>query len=279
MDWTSLTTFDPAVLNLLDDILPPQTTATDSAMQMDFGFGDQPNKSPFTTIAANPMFMSFADFESSPDLSASDNNSIGSFNFDMWTNSPQPDVATIREPGLDELFGGNYLSKQTPGDFSAFMQGSSPLSSSPISHPSPSAGTSGSSASSSGTSNNSEGQSPISSVGTSVESESVHIGRCPRSKEETAQLIESQGQSPFVTRDPALDKIVPCKKLPRTEPRADNVDVLAAWRDVTTNYKDFDINELCSEFSDKARCDGSRVVLEHPSYQDILAKLGQSQRK
>jgi AP-1-like factor len=283
MDWTSLTTFDPAVLNLLDDTLP-QTTATDSAMNMDFGFGGQSNKSPFTTIAANPMLMSFADFDSSPDLSGSD-NSIGSFNFDMWTNSPQPDAATtMGEPGLDELFGGNYLNKPSPVDFNSFMHGNSPLSTSPIPHPSPGAGDSRSSTSS--TSNNSESQSPVSSVGTSVESERVH-GSCPRSRDETLKLIESQGQSPFVTepnlsrRDPVLEKIVPCdgSGLPKTEPRADNVEVLAAWHDLTTNYKDYDINELCSEFTKKARCDGSRVVLEHPSYQDILAKLEQSQRQ
>jgi AP-1-like factor len=244
MDWTSLTTFDPAVLSLLDDSVP-QTTATNSALDMDFGFGDHPNKSPFTTIAANPMLMSFADFDSSPDLSAGDTNSINSFNFDMWGHSPQPDTTnvlnTLTAPGLDELFGGNYLNTQSPIDFNTLITANSP-SASPVSHLSPSTGTSGSSSSS-----KSEGQSPISSVG-SAEPEQVHGERCPKSREEAAKMIEAAGQSPFVTepvrnpRDPILEKIVPCKGsggLPRTEPRPDNVEVLTAWRDVTSlpNFK------------------------------------------
>lgn len=247
MDWTSLTTFDPAMLSLLDDSVP-QTTATSSALDMDFSFGDHSDKSPFTTIAANHMLMSFPDYESSPDLSNSDSNSLNAFNFDMWGQSPQPDATnTIVDPGLDELFAGNYLNIQSPIDFNTLMKsGSSPLPSvSPLSQASPSTGTSGSSASSIANSSKSEGQSPISSVGS--DPEQLPHDRCPNSREETKRFIESAGPSPFVTepvhspvhkpRDPLLDRIVPCKTLPRTEPRDDNVEVLAAWRDVTTNFK------------------------------------------
>jgi len=78
-----------------------------------------------------------------------------------------------------------------------------------------------------------------------------------------------------------LGKIVACEgsSLPKTTPRADDVEVLTAWRSVTEspNFKDVDINELCSEFSSKARCDGRRVVVEGSSYQQLLAKLA-SQR-
>jgi AP-1-like factor len=250
MDWTSLTTFDPAVLSLLDDS-SSQKTATDSAMNMDFGFG--PNglsKSPFTTIAANPMFMSFADFDT-PD--SSDSNSIGSFNFDTWTNSPRPDAAaTTKDPGLDELFGGGYLGNQGPVDFNALMMASPGLS--PIlHHHSPGTATSGSSSSSNSTSIHSEGQSPISSAGTSPaaeDKEHSHEG-CPKTKADAAECMKKMGESSFVTEpvthkagDQVMGHIVTCapgvSSLPPTEPKDDNVDVLAAWRDVTKDLHKVD---------------------------------------
>jgi AP-1-like transcription factor len=248
MDWTSLTTFDPAVLSLLDDS-PPQTTATDSAMKMDFGFGldGQSQKSPFTTIAANPMFMSFADFDT-PDSSANDPNSLGSFNFDLWTNSPRPDAAsTTKDPGLDELFGGHYLGNQGAVDFNVLM-GSPQSTLSPIAHRSSGTGTSGSSSSSGSTSIHSEGPSPISSAGTSPaadEKEHNHES-CPRSRAEAAKLVEASGQSSFVTEpvvprtgDELMGKMVSCavgsSSLPPTEPKPDNLDVLSAWRKVRSD--------------------------------------------
>jgi AP-1-like factor len=219
-------------------------------MNMDFGFGSsgQSQTSPFTTIAANPMFMSFADFDS-PDPTANDNNSGSSFNFDMWTNSPRPDAAAAtKESGLDELFGGNYLGNQNPVDFNALMMGS-PLSSalSPVAHRSPGTATSGSSSSNS-TSIHSEGQSPISSVGTSpaADEKEHNPERCPKTKAEAAECVKAMGGSPFVKEpliqgvgDEVMGKMVSCasgsSSLPSTEPKDDNVEVLAAWRGVTTD--------------------------------------------
>jgi AP-1-like factor len=245
MDWTSLTTFDPAVLSLLDDS-PPQTTATDSAMNMDFGFGSngQPQQSQFTTIAANPMFMSFADFDSSD---SSDTNSAGSFNFDAWTNSPRPDAAATKDPGLDELFGGSYLGNQGPVDFNVLMMGSPPTTLSPVvHHRSPGTATSGSSSSSNSTSIPSEGQSPISSVGTSpaADDKEHNPDTCPRTKAEAAERVKALGVSPFVTEqtntqragDELVGKMVSCasgsSSLPSTEPKDDDLEVLAAWQGV-----------------------------------------------
>ena len=37
--------------------------------------------------------------------------------------------------------------------------------------------------------------------------------------------------------------------------------------------QDVDINELCSEFTSKARCDGTKVVLEPEGVHDILETL------
>ena len=36
-----------------------------------------------------------------------------------------------------------------------------------------------------------------------------------------------------------------------------------------------DINELCSEFTKKARCDGTKVVLEPEGVNDIIQSLQQ----
>lgn len=38
-----------------------------------------------------------------------------------------------------------------------------------------------------------------------------------------------------------------------------------------------DINELCSEFTRKARCDGTKVVLEPEGVCDIIETLGKRQ--
>jgi hypothetical protein len=41
--------------------------------------------------------------------------------------------------------------------------------------------------------------------------------------------------------------------------------------------KDADINELCSEFTNKARCDGTKVVLEPQGVHSILESLSKKQ--
>lgn len=41
--------------------------------------------------------------------------------------------------------------------------------------------------------------------------------------------------------------------------------------------QDADINELCSEFTSKARCDGTKVVLEPQGVHSILESLSKKQ--
>jgi Transcription factor PAP1 len=38
-------------------------------------------------------------------------------------------------------------------------------------------------------------------------------------------------------------------------------------------FKNIDMNELCSEFADKARCDGTKVVLDPQGVSSILEKF------
>ncbi|KAF7796581.1 hypothetical protein EIP86_007762 [Pleurotus ostreatoroseus] len=88
--------------------------------------------------------------------------------------------------------------------------------------------------------------------------------------------------------------VVMCKgsSFPKTEKNERNIEVLAAWRSITSNpqfketsdtvcapcvffflEQNVDINELCSEFTKKARCDGTKVVLEPEGVNDIIESL------
>jgi len=96
------------------------------------------------------------------------------------------------------------------------------------------------------------------------------------------------GDSPFAaasataSSSPMLRKIVDtiegnfvnCEgtAFPRTEQSEQNIEVLKAWRSITSHpcFKDADINQLCTEFTKKARCDGTKVVLEPSGVHHIL---------
>jgi len=267
LNFNSLISFDPNAMN-------DEPTATDSAMNMDFGFG-QPHCS-YKTIAANPMYMSFAEpspHDSSPSSNGGQNgNGNGSFAnsfsspFDQWS-PPGGDTN-----GLDQLFGGNYLGTTSGVDFNALLK-SPPSSISPVSHfRSPSSSSPSSSSAASPGSNGQKGE------------------PCPKTKEDMAKHIVDQGNSAFAQCEvpiaPFLRKsvgdetggpMIMCKgsSFPPTEKSDKNVEVLTAWRSITSNpqFKDLDINELCSEFTNKARCDGTKVVLEPQGVHHIIETL------
>ncbi|OCH84766.1 hypothetical protein OBBRIDRAFT_808003 [Obba rivulosa] len=85
------------------------------------------------------------------------------------------------------------------------------------------------------------------------------------------------------TMDNDGSPIVMCKgsSFPKTEKSDKNVEVLAAWRSITSNpqFKDIDINELCSEFTSKARCDGTKVVLEPQGVHHIIETLAAKRQR
>jgi len=108
--------------------------------------------------------------------------------------------------------------------------------------------------------------------------------------------IESTGPSAFV--DPAANhnfvhsvsctsspksglpflSTVDCDRrttFPPVEKSDQNVPVLDAWRNITRDpqYKECDIANLCSEFASKARCDGSKVVLEPKGVTSLMESL------
>lgn len=126
--------------------------------------------------------------------------------------------------------------------------------------------------------------------------------RCPRTKSELVQKIADAGLSPFAPAkvqkmEQDMGMMVSCagSKFPRTEKNERNVEVLSAWRTITSNPKvkvcgllslgdwagpndtvqeaNIDINNLCSEFTSKAKCDGTKVVLEPEEMHNIIESL------
>lgn len=270
IDWSSLTTFDPSVLNLLDDSVP-QPTATEGAMQMDFGFGDSTglaSNAPYTSIASNPMFMSFAStFEagndaSSPTPSTSGASNFSQMNFDMNNLSTWSTPSNSQDTILDDLFSG-YLSSTGQMDMSMLAQ--SPASSlSPVTHHISPAVTNNSnnlnnarspvaSSSSSASSPSVLGSSLVfttprdSPASSTSESNSRHgEDTCPRTRKELEKRIASEGASPFAppvnvrkSSDAVLGTMIACSgsSFPTTAKSDKNIEVLSAWRSIRADPK------------------------------------------
>lgn len=251
-DFGSLIPFDPAVLNTLDDTY---TSPSDDAMNLDFGFG-KPNRQMFNILASDPAYMSFAE-PSPPDSTSVSTpmNTINPFDFsalDQWSRSgPRSDNGDNMQT-FDELFGGssNFLSSSSGIDFAELMKKSpSLMASSPVSH---------TTLSGSGASN----------VEPSLTSPSINIpeashhkgaGDCPRTKEQLLETINKGGLSSFVVDSPGSSNssarcetspipflkksankdapMVMCRgsSFPKTEQNDKNIEVLSAWRSITSN--------------------------------------------
>jgi len=250
LDWSSLATFDPAMLNLLDDPVP-QPTATEGAMQLDFSFGQNTglaSNAPYTTIASNPMFMSFAStFDSlSPDLSNSSaptsNTYLTSpFNFDMSSMSTWSPPPTTSQ---DDLFSG-YLSAINSTDFSMPSQSSASVS--PVSHRVASPFRPNTS------------QISSSSIPSSAALQSLPDDPLPsserdpcRTKQLCEELISSGEPSPFATGilHRTATTGLPCSEgvaFPKTIKSDKNVEVLTAWKNITSDPK-YKVSSVCERW-------------------------------
>ncbi|OBZ80026.1 hypothetical protein A0H81_00164 [Grifola frondosa] len=245
-DLNSLISFDPNMLNVAEE-------QPDSAMNVEYGFG-QPNQ--YTTIASNPMFTSFAEPSpsDSPPLQINGNgNHFNQFDFsnlEQWTPTELQNNGE-RHRRLQRV--AHEPSKLIKSRLACFppltlVLLSSQASTTPTSTSSPSTGASPANAHSD----------------------------CPKTKEQLSKAIADGGQSSFVQQPSG--PIVMCKgsSFPKTEKSDKNVEVLAAWRSITSNpqfKQDVDINELCSEFTAKAKCDGTKVVLEPAGVHHIIETL------
>ncbi|OJA13413.1 hypothetical protein AZE42_05945 [Rhizopogon vesiculosus] len=339
IDWSSLTTFDPSMLNAMDE-------SPSGSMQVDpstspYGQYALPTPNQYKTLATNTFFMSFAD---TPDSSSfnnvsttadngNSNNANGltfPFNFPSPSNSwngarnSQSSAEFSQSAGhsdfmqnnsLDELFGGTFMNNQGHLDFNAMMKApptlspvthangngqspqssissqsivASPLSANPLSSPS-SASTSNGQSPFSWTMSRTDAESPPSASELTPGS-NVNPGEFPRcpTREDLAKHIAASGDSPFTSSPftlPIVRKtsdfsqggganMISCEgsTFPKTQESPANIEVLKAWRTITSHpqFKDADINELCTEFTKKARCDGTKVVLEPESVHHIF---------
>jgi AP-1-like transcription factor len=223
------------MLNLLDDSVS-QPTATEGAMQLDFGFGRNTglaSNTPYTTIASNPKFMSFAStFDSPSNSSAPASNAFvpGSFNFDMSSMSSwSPPPTTLQDPQLDDLFTG-YLSTMNPTDFS--MQSQSSTSVSPISHHIGAPFRSSTSPASSLLSPAAPQVSP--------DSPSSAPEKHPCRSKMLKELITHGEPSPFAAGTSESATVLPCGKsavFPKTVKSEKNIEVLTAWKNITSDPK------------------------------------------
>ncbi|KAF5377264.1 hypothetical protein D9615_006429 [Tricholomella constricta] len=300
LEWSSLTTFDPSMLNLLDDT--PQPTATDGAMQMDFGFGPHPGlmpNTPFTQITSNPMFMSFASTFDSPlpptHTNEASTTAFNNFDLNGFSSSWSSPSTAQDTSSLDDLLavmgrGSDYSFMPTP---------SSTASDSPVTHhanvnqnnfkttatQSPAFSTSSSPSSTvSDPLFDTPRDSSASDSDVAQEGHEEHNkSECPKTKGELVKRIASSGPSPFAptslrkSSDAVLGSMIMCEgsNFPKTQKSDQNIEVLSAWRSITSNprFKDVDINDLCTEFTNKAKCDGTKVVLEPQGVNCILKSL------
>ena len=255
-DFGSLIPFDPAVLNTLDDTYT-SASASDDAMNLDFGFG-KPNRQTFNILASDPAYMSFAE-PSPPDSTSVQTpmNTINPFDFsalDQWSRSgPRSDSGENMQT-FDELFGGssNFLSPSSGIDFAELMKKSpSLMASSPVSHTNPKGDRSGAS--------NADSSLTSSSTNSPETAHNTGEGGCPKTKEQLLETINKGGLSSFVMDSPGSSNssaqcetgpipflkksankeapMVMCRgsSFPKTEQNDKNIEVLSAWRSITSN--------------------------------------------
>lgn len=250
IDFGSLTPLDPASIDLLDD--------SDAIMSYDFGYGQfVPSKTPYKTIASNPMFMSFAE-PSPPDIGHApkntaqpDSNGSSPFdltfgqNFGQWSGQTTSRDGGSQTGSLDELFGGHIFDPQSPLNFNALMKSTatSPVlgsTMSPVVHQSVHT------PSSSNTSPSFE--SPDGQLTSSMSNAET---TCPKTRAQMEQHIQAEGSSIFAPPPPQGEAksqifrapagpdgpMIVCKgaTFPPTEKSDRNVDVLTAWRSITSH--------------------------------------------
>jgi AP-1-like factor len=238
-------------MNLLDD--------ADAIMSYDFGYGQfVPSNTPYKTIASNPMFMSFAEptvTDTTP-VPKSSAQSPSEVTFGQWTGQTSSHEGNSQAGSLDELFGGHIFGSQSPINFNVLMKSpaTSPITAagsalSPVIHQSIHALSTGPSSNSSPAFESSEGLSPAPSSSSDSD--------CPITRAQMEKHIQAQGSSVFAPPPPrpqeneesqvfrapagADGPMIICKDatFPMTEKSDKNIEVLTAWRNITShpNFK------------------------------------------
>lgn len=196
--------------------------------------------------------------------------------FNVLMKSPAPTLSPITHA--------NGTAQSPPSSISSQNSVASPLSANPLSSPS-SASTSNGQSPFSWTMSRQDAESPPSASEPASNVNPGGMPQCP-TREDIAKHIVASGDSPFTSSpfpQPMMRKMsdashggnmISCEgsNFPKTKESPANIEVLKAWRTITSHpqFKDADINELCTEFTKKARCDGTKVVLEPEGVHHIL---------
>ncbi|KAF8554566.1 hypothetical protein OG21DRAFT_1440145 [Imleria badia] len=288
----------------------PQSYKTIANNPLLMSFVDESPSTPFNTTAPTNSLDHFA--FNFPSASNSWTSTAQSQPPPFTQNSGQGDFLHPNH-SLDELFGGNFVGNQGPLDFNALVDSTtmspvahangvkpSSVSQRPISSPpsnsnnsSPSTSTSTSQSPFSWTTLSQPSESPPSaSESTPGGANAPACNPIVMSRTDVAKHIAAEGPSPFTdlanpslhkTSDMSAGDVVSCQgsNFPRTKESPENIEVLKAWRCITQNphFKDADINELCTEFTKKARCDGTKVVLEPESVRQLFEQFKKLQQQ
>ncbi|KAH8101546.1 hypothetical protein BXZ70DRAFT_101275 [Cristinia sonorae] len=320
-DFHQLIPFDPANLSVIDEATqqtPPEGVSFDFGMggQMPYTLASDPMRMSF----AEPMNLDYlptpTQTQSNTQPSATANMDMhGLTSFENWSSPETMDQL---------FGGSSYMGAQSPVDFAVLLASPpssiSPMSpqnlrsnsgslSSPPAHSrmnsspaiaSTSSSQSTPSAASEGSSSSSSSPDPSANgVHTPATPHDLSdVEGCPKTKADLRTMIEQKGSSAFVEATPTPSgafirrhtdgarPLIMCEgsSFPKTQQSDKNIEVLTAWRTITSNpqFKDVDINELCTEFTSKARCDGTKVVLEpegvHRIMEALAAKRQQQQQ-
>jgi AP-1-like factor len=193
----------------------------------------QPNPA-FTTLASNPLFTSYRD--PSPNQ------------WDNWLGgNVANDPTTINPTSLDELFGSGPFEDLTP--FSALLPD-------PVVTP------------------------PSNSISPMPEH---NPSKCPKTREEFGAVIAASTPSTFgpplepselkpISQAECLAK-AKCENLPKTTKSKDHIDLRVAYTHMKQHpsLTEEDIDDLCTELTAKAKCDGTRPVLEKSDVMQVAS--------
>lgn len=273
IDWASLTTFDPASLNMLDADINMMDFSADGS------FPDLAG-APYKTLASNPMFMSFAEpFSAPPSRQGSGAWDPMNFSsFGSWAGAPvQQSPAQQQQQQLHAGWPPSRQPSHTQSELESLLSfpgtGGLPMDLASSSTQSPVIHTNGQLMSrpqrtSSGSSTLPDlssvahpfqyapgslaGASPgaasmFSSMGMpspDPAAEEANPAKCPRTKADFAARIANELKSPFAP--PALPASVglapgglgvSCEgsAFPKTERSEQNIEVLQAWRQITSD--------------------------------------------
>jgi len=221
--------------------------------------------SPFTIISSNPTYMSYRDPAPSaaPFTSFMNSYSMPPRDGSVQTFSPQqqayqnflsPDVMmTDFNVGPSTLDSANYTFPSTSGD----SVGMEELYPSMVNVP-PTA---------------SYGLDSATTSRSSAAGETLE--RCP--KEDIALEISKRGQSSFAPTEGVdlIRKSLSGHHFSSIAQSDSNIDAETAYQTIRNHpqFKDIDISSLCQEFAQKARCDGTKVVLPPNGVQELVDSL------